>query len=141
MGGITDWIAKGVVALMMALWNFMDTASSPNPQAEWFSGNRAPSVGGGTPFDTGFSIGVSVVAVLVFLAVIKAVAGGSPRAVIQTVGRDLPIAAFASFAVVGLSKVAIDIADGMSNYVMVEARDGAQALACAQRIAATIQPT
>jgi len=126
VGGITDWIAKGVMALMMALWNFMDTASSPNPRAEWFSGNRAPVVGGGTPFDTGFSIGVSMVAVLVFLAVIKAVVGGSPRAVIQTVGRDLPIAAFASFAVVGLSKVAIDIADGISDYVWLQSRDAAE---------------
>lgn len=126
VGGIADWIAKGVMALLMALWNFMDTASSPNPEAEWFSGNRAPVVDGGTPFDTAFGIGVAMVAILVLLAVIKAVVGGSPRAVVQTVGRDLPMAAFAAFSVVGFSKLAIDIADGVSDYVWLQSRDSAE---------------
>jgi type IV secretion system protein TrbL len=126
IGGISDWIAKGVLALLMALWNFMDTASSPDPKAEWFSGNRAPVVDGGTPFDTAFGIGVAVVAVLVLLAVIKAVVGGSPRAVVQTVGRDLPLAAFAAFSVVGFSKLAIDVADGISDYVWLQSRDSAE---------------
>ena len=126
VGGISDWIAKGVMALLMALWNFMDTASSPNPQAEWFSGNRAPVIDGGTPFDTAFGIGVAMVAILVLLAVIKAVVGGSPRAVVQTVGRDLPMAAFATFSVVGFSKIAIDVADGISDYVWLQSRDAAE---------------
>lgn len=126
VGGISDWIAKGVMALLMALWNFMDTASSPNPEAEWFSGNRAPVIDGGTPFDTAFGIGVAMVAILVLLAVIKAVVGGSPRAVVQTVGRDLPMAAFAAFSVVGFAKLAIDIADGISDYVWLQSRDSAE---------------
>jgi len=120
VGGITDWIARGVMALMMALWNFMDTASSPNPDAEWFSGS------GSTPFNIAFQIGIVMASILVLLGIIRGVFAGSPGAVAQTVGRDLPIAAFAAASTIGLAKVAIDLADGVSDYVWDQTRQDAE---------------
>ena len=120
VGGITDWIARGVMALMMALWNFMDTASSPNPDAEWFSGS------GSTPFNIAFQIGIVMASILVLLGIIRGVFAGSPGAVAQTVGRDLPIAAFAAASTIGLAKVAIDLADGISDYVWDQTRQDAE---------------
>ena len=120
VGGITDWMARGVMALLMALWNFMDTASSPSPDAEWFSGS------GSTPFNIAFQIGIVMAAILVLLAVARGVFAGSPGAVVQVVARDLPIAAFAAAATIGISQVAIDLADGISDYVWAQTRGDAE---------------
>ncbi len=120
VGGLTDWIARGVMALMMALWNFMDTASTPSPDAEWFSG------AGSTPFNIGFQIGVMMAALLVLLGIIRGVVSGSPGAVAKTVCRDLPIAAFAAASTIGISKVAIEVSDGISDYVWAQTRDDAE---------------
>jgi asparagine N-glycosylation enzyme membrane subunit Stt3 len=42
------------------------------------------------------------------------------------VGRDLPIAAFAAASTIGLAKVAIDLADGISDYVWDQTRQDAE---------------
>lgn len=120
VGGITDWVARGVMALLMALWNFMDTGSSPSPDAEWFSG------AGSTPFNIATQIGIMMASILVLLGVIRGVMAGSPGAVARTVARDLPLAAFAALATIGLATVAIDLADGISDYVWDQTRQDAE---------------
>lgn len=119
IGGLSDWVAKGVLALLMALWNFMDNASSPRLDAEWFSG--AP----GSPFRTSFAIGVLMVSLLVVLAVIRAVAAGSPGAILRAVGRDLPMAVFSMVSLVAVAVAAIGVADGISFFIWDQTRDDA----------------
>lgn len=117
--GITDWIMRGVLALLMAMWNFMDTASSPSLQSEWFYQVET------SPFRTAMAIGMWMVMLLLLLAVIKAVSAGSPGAVIKAVGHDLPIAIFAMVSLVGFTSIAIQVADTISNYVWDQTREDA----------------
>ncbi|MFN3255454.1 MAG: hypothetical protein ACE37B_07140 [Ilumatobacter sp.] len=119
VGGITDWIMKGVLSLLMAVWNFMDTASSPRLQSEWFY------TSGSSPFRIAFGIGIAMVSLLVTLAIIRAVAAGSPGAIMRAVGHDLPIAIFAMVSLVAISAAAIDIADGLSDFIWDQTRDDA----------------
>lgn len=129
VGGFSEWIARGVLQVLMSLWNFMDTGSTASPDNGWFS-KGTPGVnefGTSGPFFIAVQIGMSMAAILLILAVIKAVAAGSPGAVFQSVGRDLPIAAFSAFATVGFSKIAIDIADEISQYVWLQTSPDAEA--------------
>jgi len=119
VGGITDWILKGVLALLMSMWNFMDTASSPRLTSEWFYTTDS------SPFRIAFGIGVTMVALLVLFALIRGVAAGSPGAVIRTVGHDLPIAIFAMVSLVVVSAAAIDLSDGLSDFIWAQTRDDA----------------
>lgn len=119
VGGITDWIMKGVLSLLMAVWNVMDTASSPRLQSEWFY------TSGSSPFRIAFGIGIAMVSLLVTLAIIRAVAAGSPGAILRAVGHDLPIAIFAMVSLVAISAAAIDIADGLSDFIWDQTRDDA----------------
>ncbi len=117
--GITDWILKGVLALLMSMWNFMDTASSPRLTSEWFYTAES------SPFRMAFGIGVTMVALLVLLALIRAVAAGSPGAIFRSVGHDLPIAIFAMVSLVVVSAAAVDLADGLSDFIWAQTRDDA----------------
>ena len=63
VGGITDWIVKGVLALLTALWNFMDTASSPRLQSEWFYTSES------SPFRIAVGIGLTMVSLVAVSAV------------------------------------------------------------------------
>jgi hypothetical protein len=119
VGGMTDWVAKGVLALLMALWNFMDTASSPRLDSEWFSGSA------GSPFETSFGIGVMMVSLLIVLAIIRAVAAGSPGAIFRAVGRDLPLAVFSMVSLVAVTVAAVDVSDGISYFIWDQTRDDA----------------
>ena len=119
VGGITDWILKGVLALLMSMWNFMDTASSPRLTSEWFY--TADS----SPFRIAFGIGVTMVALLVLFALIRGVAAGSPGAVIRTVGHDLPVAIFAMVSLVVVAAAAVDLSDGLSDFIWSQTRDDA----------------
>lgn len=119
VGGLTDWILKGVLALLMSMWNFMDTASSPRLTSEWFY--TADS----SPFRISFGIGIAMVSLLVMLALIRAVAAGSPGAVLRTVAHDLPIAIFAMVSLVVVSAAAIDLSDGLSDFIWDQTRDDA----------------
>ncbi|WP_420451754.1 hypothetical protein [Ilumatobacter sp.] len=119
VGGITDWIVKGVLALLTAMWNFMDTASSPSLQSEWFYSSES------SPFRIAFGIGLSMVALLVVFALIRGVAAGSPGAIFRSVGHDLPIAIFSMVSLVAVSAAAIDIADGLSDIIWDQTRDDA----------------
>ncbi|MEM1334657.1 MAG: hypothetical protein AAGG08_14490 [Actinomycetota bacterium] len=119
VGGITDWIIKGVLALLTAMWNFMDTASSPRLQSEWFYASES------SPFRIALGIGVTMVALLVLLALIRAVAAGSPGAIFRAVGHDLPVAIFAMVSLVAVSAAAIDLADGLSDFIWDQTRDDA----------------
>ncbi len=119
VGGITDWIVKGVLALLTALWNFMDTASSPSLQSEWFYSSDS------SPFRIAFGIGLTMVSMLVLFALIRGVAAGSPGAIVRAVGHDLPIAIFAMVSLVAVSAAAIDLADGLSDYIWDQTRDDA----------------
>ena len=65
--GLTDWVMKGALALLMMLWGFMDAASRPQLDAEWFA--RAD----GAPLQVAAAIGVVMVSLLVVAAVIQAV--------------------------------------------------------------------
>lgn len=117
--GLTDWILKGVLAVLTSLWNFMDTASSPRLTSEWFY--TADS----SPFRIAFGIGVTMVALLVVFALIRAVAAGSPGAILRTIGHDLPVAIFAMVSLVVASAVAVDLADGLSDFIWAQTRDDA----------------
>lgn len=117
--GITDWILKGVLALLMSVWNFMDTASSPRLTSEWFYTAES------SPFRIAFGIGVTMVALLVLLALIRAVAAGSPGAVLRSVGHDLPVAVFSMVCLVVVSAAAVDLADGLSDFIWAQTRDDA----------------
>lgn len=117
--GITDWILKGVLALLMSMWNFMDTASSPRLTSEWFYTAES------SPFRIAFGIGVTMVALLVLLALIRAVAAGSPGAVLRSVGHDLPVAVFSMVCLVVVSAAAVDLADGLSDFIWAQTRDDA----------------
>jgi hypothetical protein len=119
VGGLTDWIVKGVLALLTALWNFMDTASSPSLQSEWFYSSES------SPFRIAFGIGLTMVAMLVLFALIRGVAAGSPGAIVRAVGHDLPIAVFAMVSLVAVSAAAIDLADGLSDFIWDQTRDDA----------------
>ena len=119
VGGITDWIIKGVLALLTALWNFMDTASSPRLQSDWFCGAES------SPFRIAFGIGLTMVAMLVLFALIRGVAAGSPGAILRSVGHDLPIAIFSMVSLVAVSAAAIDLADGLSDFIWDQTRDDA----------------
>ena len=119
VGGITDWIIKGVLALLTAMWNFMDTASSPSLQSEWFYSSES------SPFRIAFGIGLSMVALLVLFALIRGVAAGSPGAIFRSVGHDLPIAIFAMVSLVTVAAAAIDLADGLSDFIWAQTRDDA----------------
>lgn len=119
VGGITDWVLKGVLALLTSMWNFMDTASSPRLTAEWFYTAES------SPFRIAFGIGTTMVALLVLLAVIRAVAAGSSGAIFRTVGHDLPVAIFAMVSLVVVSAAAVDLADGLSDFIWARTRDDA----------------
>ncbi|MEL6893364.1 MAG: hypothetical protein AAFP84_17360 [Actinomycetota bacterium] len=117
--GITDWILKGVLALLTSMWNFMDTASSPRLTSEWFYAAES------SPFRIAFGIGVTMVALLVLLALIRAVAAGSPGAIFRSVGHDLPIAVLSMVSLVVVAAAAVDLADGLSDFIWAQTRDDA----------------
>ena len=66
-----------------------------------------------------------MVALLVLFALIRAVAAGSAGAVFRTVGHDLPIAVFAMVSLVVVSAAAVDLADGLSDFIWAQTRDDA----------------
>ena len=120
VGGITDWIMKGVLSLLMAMWNFMDTASSPRLKSDWFYWAES------SPFRIALGIGIAMSGLLVLLAVTRAVAAGSPGAVLKSVGHDLPLAALSMFMLVTITAAAVDVADGLSDYIWQQTRDDAE---------------
>jgi hypothetical protein len=117
--GLTDWITKGVLALLTSMWNFMDTASSPKLESEWFYTSAS------SPFRIAMGIGIAMVSMLVLFALIRAVAAGSPGAVLRTVGHDLPVAIFAMVSLVAVSAAGIDLTDGLSDFIWAQTRDDA----------------
>ena len=119
VGGITNWIVKGVLALLTSMWNFMDTSSSPRLTSDWFYLDDS------SPFRIAFGIGATMVALCVVFALIRAVAAGSPGAVIRTVGHDLPIAIFSMVSLVVVAAAAVDLSDGLSDFIWAQTRDDA----------------
>jgi hypothetical protein len=117
--GLTDWITKGVLALLTSMWNFMDTASSPKLESEWFYTSAS------SPFRIAMGIGIAMVSMLVLFALIRGVAAGSPGAVLRTVGHDLPVAIFAMVSLVAVSAAGIDLTDGLSDFIWAQTRDDA----------------
>ena len=118
--GLTDWVMKGALALLMMLWGFMDAASRPQLDAEWFA--RAD----GAPLQVAAAIGVVMVSLLVVAAVIQAVMAGSPGAVVKTVAHDLPAAVFAMVALVAVTAAGLEITDGISDWIWIQTEDDAQ---------------
>ncbi|WP_420451985.1 hypothetical protein [Ilumatobacter sp.] len=114
--GITNWVMNGVLTLLMAVWNFLDTSSTPQLDSAWFSGDES------APFRVATWLGVLMLSVLLLLAVIRAVSAGSPGQVIQAVGRDLPVAVFAMASLIAVTAAAIRVADGFSDYVWARTR-------------------
>lgn len=114
--GITNWVMNGVLTLLMAVWNFLDTSSTPQLESAWFSGDES------APFRVATWLGVLMLSVLLLLAVIRAVSAGSPGQVLQAVGRDLPVAVFAMASLIAVTAAAIRVADGFSDYVWARTR-------------------
>ena len=114
--GITNWVMNGVLTLLMAVWNFLDTSSTPQLESAWFAGDES------APFRVATWLGVLMLSVLLLLAVIRAVSAGSPGQVLQAVGRDLPVAVFAMASLIAVTAAAIRVADGFSDYVWARTR-------------------
>lgn len=120
VNGITDWVMKGVLSLLMAMWNFMDTASSPSLKSDWFYWADS------SPSRIALGIGIAMSGLLVLLAITRAVAAGSPGAVLRSVGHDLPVAALSMVMLVTITAAAVDVADGLSDYIWQQTRDDAE---------------
>lgn len=120
VGGLSDWIMKGVLSLLMAMWNFMDTASSPRLKSDWFYWSES------SPFRIALGIGIAMSGLLVLLAITRAVAAGSPGAVLKSVGHDLPLAALSMLMLVTITAAAVDVADALSDYIWQQTRDDAE---------------
>jgi hypothetical protein len=119
---ITPWIAAGLLLLIEATWNFMDTAARPRPEARWFSGTPSPD-DGLAPVEVALTIGASVLVLTLVLAVLRAVIAGSPGAVTRTICHDLPLAVFAMATTIAFTQAALDVTDEMSDWIWDMTRD------------------
>lgn len=123
IGAITAWVIGGVLAAIEAVWSFIDSTTSVNTPASWFS------VGPDSPVAIAMTIGVTITMLTVLLAVIRAVLAGSPGQVARSVAVDLPLSVFAAVSTVAVTAVLLDLADALSAWVWTSTRgNAAQAL-------------
>ncbi len=128
--GILDWVVRGVVSMITAIWQFLDATAEPDLTASWFS------AGASSPVGNAFAIGGAVLALAFTAAVIRGVATGSPGALLRLVGHDLPVAVLAMGATVAVADVLIRWADQTSDWVWERTRE--DTVAALDRMAAAM---
>ena len=117
--GITNWIAKGCVQLLGFVWSVMDRTSSPQLNAEWFSGTST------SPYQVAFRIGTLVLLGSFLAAIAHGVAVGDVGGIVRRAFADLPLTVFAMVALVAITQAALGLTDSMTDAVWESTRASA----------------
>lgn len=115
VGGIANWVAKGLLLAIEWVWGVIDSSTSPDLAAPWFAdGGIATRVG---------LLGLVVAVMMMLVSAIQAALLGRPEQIIDAV-RTAVFALAGAAVTVTAADVAIKLVDGAAGWLWANQRDG-----------------